>query len=346
MTSRRGNARTASGSKAFDAKRRQRTITGVLALIDGPSQDRLEEFADEPIAGPLVILACPIPALAVSAAEALGRRMLGAEAMRSDMRRVAPETDRWLVADIGEVARLLALEPVRKHFLILERAEALEQRAYDRLLRILEEPPAPCLVVLTATDAGLLPATLRGRASAVISIIPAPPDEHYAALVSAGASNAGAREAVALAGSMTGLVLPLAMSAELRGIVRRLVATRFDNAGPVSDAVGRVGLAASASAAVEQAAGNPIASVASVRYDECSPAGKAQARDLLRLMAEHRRRTLTGQLGTAGGQGLASVQAALRALSEFEGRLVRAVPPGLCMTALVAELSGDRPWKR
>jgi len=266
--------------------------------------------------------------------------------MRSDMRRVAPETDRWLVSDIGEIARLLTLEPVRKHFLILERAEALEQQAYDRLLRILEEPPAPCLVVLTATDAGLLPATLRGRASAVLSIIPAPPDEHYAALVSAGASNAGAREAIALAGSMTGLVLPLAMSSELRGIVRRLVASRFDNAGLISDAIGRVGLAATAATAVERASGDPIAHVAPVRYDECSPAGKAQARDLLRLMAEHQRRTLTSLVGTTGGRNLATVQDALRALSRFESRLAGAVPPGLCMTALVAELTSSRSVKR
>jgi hypothetical protein len=313
------------------------TVTPMLALLDGPSQDLLEEIADEPLPGSLVVLACRIPALASSAAMALGRRMLGSADSRRDVARFAPAGENWLVDEVAEVAARAALMPDTRHFLVLDRAERLDQKVFDRLLRLIEEPPAPLTMVLVVPSLSDVPATLLGRASVAVTLLPADRAGHVTALVDAGATLPAAREAVSLSGTQVQWALPLSVSSALRSKMKALVSPRFEPAAPVADALERLVLASSIAAAVDAAAGQGVGEVPTVRFDEVDAAGKSAARDLLRLFVEHRRTALVSALPRLDGAQLETVAACLSALDRFEERLRRNVTASIALAALAAE---------
>jgi len=77
------------------------TVPVMLNLLDGVSLDALEELADDPLPGSLVILACRVPALASHAAQQLARRLLGS-AFRRDFAVLAPSGERWLMGEVEQ----------------------------------------------------------------------------------------------------------------------------------------------------------------------------------------------------------------------------------------------------
>lgn len=300
----------------------------VLQLLDGPSLDALEELADEPVPGSVVVLACRVPGLAVAAAETWARRILGS-AFRRDFMRMAPAGDRWLVGEVAEVERALSVFPVSRHVMVLEHAEDMDARVRDRLLRILEEPAVPVSVVLIVPDAQDVPPTLRGRASAVLTLQPAPPAAQVDALVAAGFSSSAAKEAVALAGPLADVLPLLAGSPAARAAVKTAVSARLDASAPIRDAVSRADAAARAACA--------LLGLDPAPWEELSPEGKTLARRILRVFFGHRRQVLAGLLGRVPADQVPAVVRAVDAVDRAERRLRLGVSPTLLLVALGVE---------
>lgn len=298
----------------------------MLKLLDGPSLDALEQVADEPIPGSLVVLACRVPRLASAAAEQLGRRLLGASFHR-DFAVLAPSGERWLVGEVEQIARALQSLPVTRHVLVVEQAHEMDPRARDRLLLALEEPPAPATVILVVPDVALLGSTVRGRASVILTLVPAEPRAQQDALVAAGCSVSAARDAIDLAGSQADLLMPLAESSSARTALRSAVSPRWDASSPVRDAVSRVNRCAAAACAI--LGRDPIA------FDDLEGEARVLARRLLRLLLEHRRAELAGLLGSSAAP-VAAVGQALSALDVAERQLRAGVNPVLALASLAA----------
>jgi DNA polymerase III subunit delta' len=72
----------------------------------------------------------------------------------------------WIVVDqIREIGQFSALRPhtAKRKVVLLEPAEAMNLNAANALLKILEEPPAGTVLLLTTPNASRLPATIRSR---------------------------------------------------------------------------------------------------------------------------------------------------------------------------------------
>lgn len=300
----------------------------MLQLLDGPSLDALEELADEPVPGSVIVLACRVPGLAVAAAETWARRILGS-AFRRDFLRMAPAGDRWLVGEVAEVEKALSVFPAVRHVMVLERAEDMDARVRDRLLRVLEEPSVPVSVILVVPDTQDVPPTLRGRASAVLTLQPAPPPAQVDALVAAGFSSSAAKEAVALAGPLADVLPLLAGSPAARAAVKAAVSARLDAGSPIRDAVSRADAAARAACALLEVDPAP--------WEDLSPEGKTLARRILRVFFGQRRHVLAGLLARVPVDQVSAVVQAVEAVDRAERRLRMGVSPTLVLTALGCE---------
>lgn len=310
------------------AKRLSLTVPEVLNLLDGVSLDALEELADDPVPGSLVILACRVPALASHAAQQLARRLLGS-AFRRDFAVLAPAGERWLVSEVEQVSRALQVFPQVRHVLVLEQAHEMDARARDRLLLALEEPPAPATVVLVVPDAGLVPSTLRGRASSILTLSPADAPAQADALVAAGYSASAARDALVLAGPLADLLEPLAASSAARAAVRDAASPRWSSSHPVRDAVSRV--EACASAACLLSSKEPTA------YGALDASTKVLARRLLRLLLDRRRAAIVSDLAAHAQVAVQEAASLLAAVDTAESQLRAGVSPVLVLAALASE---------
>lgn len=77
-----------------------------------------------------------------------------------------PGDSNWIVVDqIREVAQFFALRPhtAKRKVVLLEPADAMNLNAANALLKILEEPPAGGVLLLTTSNVSRLPATIRSR---------------------------------------------------------------------------------------------------------------------------------------------------------------------------------------
>lgn len=102
-----------------------------------------------------------------------------------DSRVFSPTGERWRVADLDEPLHLLSLSPLRRRMLLLLSTDAMDPAVYDRLLKVVEDPPAPVSIFLATADLGALPATLRSRCNSTISLPTPLPDDVDRLLVSA-----------------------------------------------------------------------------------------------------------------------------------------------------------------
>jgi hypothetical protein len=318
---------------------RHRTSTGtarsdtaiVNELLDAASLDLIERLADTSIPGALLVFACPLEDVASAAARSYGRLALGASAAAHDVMTFAPEEGRWRVADLDPLRARLQSQPQSCHVLVLEHADQMDPRCHDRLLLLVEEPPSPAVVILCVASYGRLPATLRGRAAAELTLSPPPVSERVSALVESGASASAAASAVDLAGSMISLALPLSRSPELRAAAKRALEPSLDEIRPVSSAMERVKLLGELAtwtlALQTDPSAGPVGSLPT------TPPGNAQHRALVRLWLEHRRAAAVTQVGTA----LDAVESELDAQDRLLRRLLVPVNIRLAAGAFAAE---------
>lgn len=117
----------------------------------------------------------PIEPLAEAAFTQLVASRLSVSASRVDAVVCAPSGERWKVVDLEPVLHAFALTPLERKMLLILAADAMDAGAYDRLLKLVEEPPFPCTIVFAAPTASALPATLRGRFTATCPVpVPLP----------------------------------------------------------------------------------------------------------------------------------------------------------------------------
>jgi len=117
----------------------------------------------------------PLETLSESAFTRLVSLRVSASASLVDAVVCAPSGERWKVADLEPVLHAFALTPLERKMLLLLAADAMDAGAYDRLLKLVEEPPFPCTIVFAAPSAATLPATLRGRFTATCQVpVPLP----------------------------------------------------------------------------------------------------------------------------------------------------------------------------
>lgn len=86
-----------------------------------------------------------------------------------DVRLVEAEGSTFKIGQVRELEREASLAPHsgRYRVYILAEAERMSTEAANALLKTLEEPPDPVILILTASDASLLPATIASRCQAL-----------------------------------------------------------------------------------------------------------------------------------------------------------------------------------
>lgn len=112
-------------------------------------------------------LLCEVPGASGEACEECRSCRRLAAGAHPDVLYVAPLGDsNWIIVDqIREIGQFSALRPhtAKRKVVLLEPAEAMNLNAANALLKILEEPPAGTVLLLTARNASRLPATIRSR---------------------------------------------------------------------------------------------------------------------------------------------------------------------------------------
>ena len=93
----------------------------------------------------------------------------------SDVRLVEAEGSTFKIGQVRELEREASLAPYsgRYRVYILSEAERMSTEAANALLKTLEEPPDPVILILTASDASLLPATIASRCQ-MLNLRPVP----------------------------------------------------------------------------------------------------------------------------------------------------------------------------
>ncbi len=146
-----------------------------------------------------------------------------------DFRLIEAEGARIKIERTRALIAAMALRPDagRRKVTVIRQADKLTLSAANNLLKVLEEPPAYGVIILTTANPAILPATVLSRCQTV-PFRPASPAEVGQALIEqSGASPEDAAEAAALSGGILGQALGLLGSGQLanrRGLARRVVA--------------------------------------------------------------------------------------------------------------------------
>lgn len=206
----------AAASPVLPAPPRSAGLATLAGLLDDASLSRLAGLAASPPTGTVVVLEAPAGDAGMAAATALAPLLLAdPEAALRDVRAAAPAGDRWTVAELDlMVIAPAALAPIERTVVAVASAAAMDVRAAEHLLKVLEEPPSPAVFLLVVHRAGDLLATIRGRASAVVRLELADPPTRTAQLVAGGLDAALAAEVVDLCGNNVALAVAVASAGD------------------------------------------------------------------------------------------------------------------------------------
>ncbi len=134
-----------------------------------------------------------------------------------DVRVVEPDGATFKIGQVRELTREAALAPhsAERRIYILSKAERMSREAANALLKTLEEPPAPVILILTASDANLLPPTIVSRCQG-LKLRPVPKDVLKQALMEReGATDAEAELLARISGGRPGWALTARNDASL-----------------------------------------------------------------------------------------------------------------------------------
>jgi DNA polymerase-3 subunit delta' len=136
-----------------------------------------------------------------------------------DLKNVTPLGDSRVISvdQIREVGQFSTLTPhtAKRKIILLDPAEAMNTSAANAFLKVLEEPPPSCSLLLVTSHAARLPATIRSRCVA-ISAQPPRREEAAAWLQSLGVDSKTAVAGLNLAGGAPVRALELIRADELR----------------------------------------------------------------------------------------------------------------------------------
>jgi hypothetical protein len=314
------------------------------ALLTALSRQRLAAIATGKIPVSLLFTA-PVDDLGPGSASLLATRWVRDPGARAaDVRHLVPAGDRWTVAELEELVLAPTHRyPVERHVFIIERADAMDPRCADRLLKTLEEPPSATTFVLCATDAAAIPATIRGRVEQHLQLDPASAEVRVEALVASGIERGTAQEAVELAGPAVSLASLIAQYPDLAATARAVMHHQAwtVTAAPASDAQAIIDNASILAASWLQ--GKSVKR----STERLTPVERARLRLLLSICFDRYRAATSAQLtqlaGEAGGAlhvdggyvTTKGVQARLEALESAERQLRSFTSPRLVIASLL-----------
>lgn len=162
----------ARGLLRFDEHvRAGRAGADAAANLDGRVRSVFDSVAADIDRHTLVIVDCGDHPDRAAVAAAFATRALPRRMITADARFNEPAKDTWTVSEI-EAAALVpsARRPSARNLLFIDRVDAARETVWTRLLKTVEEPLAATTFVFLAVNAAVLPDTLRGRASATVTI--------------------------------------------------------------------------------------------------------------------------------------------------------------------------------
>lgn len=205
----------------------------------------------------------PPASLAVGADDPVFRRI--AAGGHADLVTLAPgmihpdtgkETQEIVVAQVRAAIEFLLKTSAEGGWrvLVVDEAEAMNRNAANALLKVLEEPPPRCLILLVSHSPGRLLPTIRSRCR--LLTLRTLPDAQVAALLERHRPGIGGKERAALVGLAHGSIGRaieladrggVALADDLNALLDRLPALDIADAHALADQVGRAGDDAAAS---------------------------------------------------------------------------------------------------
>lgn len=295
----------------------------------------------------LVLLECPDPQVGYAAALRLAASGIP-DGHEADLRRAEPDEDRWRTHEVSErIIAPAALKAFTRGHVVVADADQMTLRLHDHLLKTVEEPASNTQFWFCVRRASDLPATLRGRAGVILSLATADPQEQLAALVDAGRDPELAREAVALAGANARLA-DIGADQETIAHLRTFATCPLTHERPTVHADAAlhavIALATRLSATPGRARRTTAAPTRSKgprpRWDSLTPAGRVEARRLVRQLLQRWSGEASAQVAHAEtATALRRVETGLRALHEAALELSSNAPAATVLPALVARAS-------
>lgn len=149
----------------------------------GPTDEELLEEARRavPDSG-LVVVSCPVGAVADAAGRRLAKTWVQPAAHAEDLHLAKPDGGGWTIAELAEQVRRPAnyVPTAGRCVIVICAADRMDRRAADFLLTTVESPAPQVLFVFCCTDEQALAVTLRSRAVRTIRL--GPPDPHRVGL--------------------------------------------------------------------------------------------------------------------------------------------------------------------
>ncbi|MCP4792024.1 MAG: hypothetical protein GY882_01610 [Actinomycetia bacterium] len=195
-----------------------------LELLAAHSVADLERFVASPPRGPLVIVEAPSDEVAVAASRMIANALVG-DSVIEDYTVVEPQGASWSVDDVREsICAPVTLTPVRMHVVTIVGADRMAPAAADKLLKTVEEPAAPSLLLACCTNRMRLQDTIRGRASRTLELTARTPDSIVESLAALHPTNERLlADCAGLATTDPGLLMAAAGDEVLLEVLRRAV---------------------------------------------------------------------------------------------------------------------------
>lgn len=202
---------------------------------DDHTRAALSQLVHNPPTGHGLLISSPPGAGSEEAAKTLAAALAPAEALFY----AAPSADRWTVEELDDMvsrpAYLKAPKGTRPVIVVLE-ADLMPDSVADRMLKILEEPPAGALFILTATAPDKLRPTIRGRLSGHVPIATLPSPQRIARYVDMGLDSDSATRLDSTVGPNLALGSAIAATNTIEDALAALSPTRRDLQRPVVSA--------------------------------------------------------------------------------------------------------------
>lgn len=140
------------------------------------AEDLLEAASQNAPASGLVVISCPVGAVADAVGEHLAKMWIQPVAHAEDLHIARPEGGAWTIAELAEQVRRPAsyMPAAGRCVIVVCAADRMDRRAADFLLTAVESPAPQVLFVFCCTDEQALAVTLRSRA--VLTILLGAPD--------------------------------------------------------------------------------------------------------------------------------------------------------------------------